>query len=145
MNTPILFAQAAQPAAVQAAPAPAAAPAAAPATTATEVQPTTDGAAAPAQPQQQGGGMGLLVPMILLFAIFYFMMIKPQQRREKERQKMINELRAGTKVVFADGLIGKIVEAKDKTFRIELAQDVIIEVARSSVQAIVTEEQPAAK
>ena len=145
MNTPILFAQAAQPAAVQAAPAPAAAPAAAPATTATEVQPTTDGAATPVQPQQQGGGMGLLIPMILLFAIFYYVMIKPQQRREKERQKMINELRAGTKVVFADGLIGKIVEAKDKTFRIELAQDVIIEVARSSVQAIVTEEQPAAK
>jgi len=100
--------------------------------------------AAPAA-QPQGGGLGMLVPMLLIFAIFYFMMIRPQQRKEKERRKMIEELRAGAKVVFAGGFIGKIVEAKEKTFKIEIAGDVVVELARSAVQNVVTDEPPAAK
>ena len=94
---------------------------------------------------QQGSGMGMLVPMLLIFAIFYFMMIRPQQRKEKERRKMIEELRAGAKVIFAGGFIGTIVEAKEKTFKIEIAGDVVVEVARAAVQGLAAEEAPAAK
>ena len=83
------------------------------------------------------------IPMLIIFAIFYFMMIKPQQRKEKERRKMISELRAGTRVVFAGGLIGTIVEAKELTFKIEIAGDVVIEVARNAVQGLAAEEVPA--
>ena len=93
----------------------------------------------------QGGGMGMLVPMLLIFAIFYFMMIRPQQRKEKERRKMIDELRAGAKVVFAGGFIGTIDEAKEKTFKIEIADDVVVEVARAAVQGLAAEEAPVAK
>lgn len=100
--------------------------------------------AAAAAPAPQAGGMGMLVPMLLILAIFYFMMIRPQQRKEKERRKMIDELRAGKKVIFAGGLMGKIVEAKEKTFKIEIAGDVVIEVARAAVQTVV-EETPEAK
>ena len=97
-------------------------------------------AAAPAAPAAQAGGMGMLVPMLLIFAIFYFMMIRPQQRKEKERRKMIEELRAGAKVLFAGGFIGKIIEAKEKTFKIEIAGDVVVEVARSAVQNVIVDE-----
>ena len=96
----------------------------------------------------QGGGMGMLVPMLLIFAIFYFMMIRPQQRKEKERRKMIEELRAGARVVFAGGLIGTIREAKEKTFLIEIASGVSVEVARSSVVGVAedpTQAAPATK
>lgn len=120
------------PAAVSAAPAEtAAAPAAA-----GELQPA-EGQAPRPQPQQ--GGFSMLVPMLLIFALFYFMMIRPQQRKEKERRKMIDELRAGRKVVFAGGLFGTIVEAKEATFRIEIADGVVVEVARASVQNAVDE------
>ena len=130
MNNPFIFAQAAAPAA-----------------TVTEVQPAAPadaGAAGQPQPQQQGGGFMMPVMMLLLIALFYVMMIRPQQRKEKERQKMINELRAGKKVVFAGGLMGKIVEAKEKTFKIEIAGDVVIEVARAAVQTVI-EETPETK
>ena len=136
MNAPFLFAQAAGAApAVQAAPADSAA-------AATTTQPA-DGAAAPAAAPQQQSGFTMLVPMLLIFALFYFMMIKPQQRKEKERRKMIDELRAGARVLFAGGFIGKIVEAKEKTFRIEIAGDVVVEIARAAVQSVITEETPA--
>ena len=94
---------------------------------------------------QQGGGMGMLVPMLLIFAIFYFMMIRPQQRKEKERRKMIEELRAGAKVVFAGGFIGTVKEAREKTFLIEIAPGVSVEVARASVSGVAEESVPAAK
>jgi preprotein translocase subunit YajC len=103
----------------------------------------TQEAAKPAA--QQGGGMGMLVPMLLIFAIFYFMMIRPQQRKEKERRKMIEELRAGAKVVFAGGFIGTIKEAKEKTFAIEIANGVVVEVARASVSGVAEEPVAAAK
>lgn len=139
MNTPMIFAQAAAPAAptVQAA-----APSAPAPVTATEVQPA--GADAPQPPQPQQGGFMMPVMMLLLIALFYVMMIRPQQRKEKERRKMIDELRAGKKVIFAGGLMGKIVEAKEKTFKIEIAGDVVIEVARAAVQTVV-EETPETK
>ena len=107
-----------------------------------------DAAAPAAQQQAAGGGMGMFVPMLLIFAIFYFMMIRPQQRKEKERRKMIEELRAGARVVFAGGLIGTIREAKDKTFMIEIAPGVSVEVARSSVVGVAedpTQAAPATK
>ena len=95
--------------------------------------------------QPGGGGMGMLVPMLLIFAIFYFMMIRPQQRKEKERRKMIEELRAGAKVVFAGGFIGTIKEAREKTFLIEIAPGVSVEVARASVSGTAEEPAPATK
>jgi preprotein translocase subunit YajC len=90
-----------------------------------------------AQAQKQGGIGTMLIPMALVFGIFYFMMIRPQQRKEKERLRMIAELRAGQKVIFAGGLTGTIAEAKESTFMVEIAPKVVIEVARGAVSQVV--------
>ncbi len=95
--------------------------------------------AAAAQPA--GGGMGMLVPMLLILGIFYFMMIRPQQRKEKERRKMIDELRVGAKIVFAGGLMGTVQEATEKTFKVEIAPGTIIEIARSCVSGVIPTEE----
>ena len=84
-----------------------------------------------------GNGFGMLIPMILIFGIFYFLMIRPQQRKEKERQKMIAELRAGKRVVFSGGILGTVTETKETTFIIEIANGVKIEVSRSAVSEII--------
>ena len=109
-----------------------------------------DSTQAPQQAQPSGIAAVLgnpLVMIILLFAIFYFMMIRPQQRKEKERQKMISELRAGRKVSFAGGLIGTIKEAKEQTFVIEICPGSTVEVARGAIMAAADEpaDEPAKK
>ena len=98
-------------------------------------------AAAPTAPAgaQQQSGFGMMVPMLLILAIFYFMMIRPQQR------KMIEELRAGAKIIFASGIIGEIIEAKEKTFTVQTSSGTEMEILRSCVQGVVTPEEPAAK
>ena len=108
-----------------------AAPAAAEAVETVAVEGTA--AAAPA-PQPQQSGFGMFVPMLIMIALFYFMMIRPQQRKERERRKMIDELKAGKKVVFAGGILGTIVEATEKTFTVETAPGVKMEILRACVQ-----------
>ncbi|MDD4102161.1 MAG: preprotein translocase subunit YajC [Kiritimatiellae bacterium] len=87
-----------------------------------------------------GGGLGgMLIPMVLVFGIFYFMMIRPQQRKEKERLRMIAELRSGQRVMFAGGFIGVIVEARESTFVVEIAPKVSVEIARGAVSRVLKE------
>ncbi|MDR3220521.1 MAG: preprotein translocase subunit YajC [Candidatus Accumulibacter sp.] len=95
-----------------------------------------------AQAAPQGGAAGItnmLFPMVLIFGLFYFMMIRPQQRKEKERLRMIQELRAGQKIMFAGGLIGTIAEAKATSFLVEIAPKATVEIARSSVSRVLKE------
>ena len=111
---------------------------------ATAAQPAAPGAAPMGAPAPMAGGMGQFLPLILIFAILYFVMIRPAQRKEKDRKKEISELRAGVRVLFAGGLIGTIVEVKGATFRVEVADGVVVEIARGAVQrALQGDETPA--
>ena len=110
-----------------------------------DAAPAAPAPAAPAAAPAQQSGFGMMVPMLLILAIFYFMMIRPQQRKEKERRRMIEELRAGAKIIFASGIIGEIVEAKEKTFTVQTSAGTEMEILRSCVQGVVTPEEPAAK
>ena len=74
---------------------------------------------------------------LLLILLFYFVFLKPQQRKEKERRRMIESLRVGAKVVFGAGIVGEIVEAREKTFVIESDGSARMEVLRSAVQELV--------
>ena len=97
-----------------------------------------------AQAAQPGGSLGnMMIPMVLIFGLFYFMMIRPQQRKEKERLRMITELRAGQRIVFAGGLIGVIAEARETTFLVEIAPKVTVEVARGAVSRALKEGEAA--
>lgn len=111
------------------------------AVTAGTTQPIETPAGQPQQPGGLMGSMGSFLPLVLLFGVFYFMLIRPQQRKEKERQKMISELRAGRRVSFAGGLIGTIVAAKEQTFMIELCAGTTVEVARGAIAAVIDGEQ----
>jgi preprotein translocase subunit YajC len=113
----------------------AAAPAeAAPAAQETAAAETGAPAGAP-KPQPSAPGWTQLLPFVIIFALFYFMMIRPQQRKEKERRRMIEELRAGAKIVFAGGIVGTIAEATEKTFVVETT-DGKMEILRSCVQGV---------
>ena len=80
---------------------------------------------------------GFMMPLLLI-AIFYFRFIRPPQRKETERRKMIDELRAGAKIIFAGGIIGTIVEATEKSFIVETT-DGRMEVLRACVQGVFEE------
>ena len=90
------------------------------------------------------GGLGALsglLPMLLIIAVFYMLLIRPQQKRQKELQQTIAELKTGDRVVTTGGIIGTITSIKDTSFIIRSAEKSMLEIARSAVAGIDSEEK----
>jgi len=91
------------------------------------------------------GGIGVLggalIPMLLIFGVFYLLLIRPQQKKQRELQATIAELKAGDKVVTTGGVIGVITAVRDTSFLIRSADKSILEIARSAVAGVDSEEK----
>ncbi|MGA7159389.1 MAG: preprotein translocase subunit YajC [Bacteroidota bacterium] len=91
-------------------------------------------------PSQGGQGGGDFTSMILMFAvviaIFYFMIMRPQQKRQKERQKLLDSMKKGDKVVTAGGLHGTIIGIEDKTLLVQIADNVKVKIERGSISMV---------
>ena len=85
---------------------------------------------------------GTLVMFGLIFLIFYFMIIRPQQKRQKERQKMLDAVKKGDKIVTAGGIHGTVIGVEDKIVLVQIADTVKVKVDRSSVANIAREAEP---
>lgn len=87
----------------------------------------------------------MLIVFGLIFVIFYFMIIRPQQKRQKERQKMLDALEKGDKIVTAGGMHGTVVGLDDKTVLVQIADNVKVKVDRGSIGSVLREASPDAK
>ena len=90
--------------------------------------------------QGGAGGFGFLLPMILVFGVFYLLLIRPQQRKQRELQATISQLKAGDRVITTGGIVGKITEVRDTSFLIRSADKTILEIARTAVAGVDSEE-----
>jgi len=82
-----------------------------------------------------GSGMPLLF-LIGMFVIMYFFMIRPQVKRQKEHRKLVEGLKKGDEVQTMGGLVGKVTEVGDNFLKVEIADDTIVSVRRTSVEAV---------
>jgi preprotein translocase subunit YajC len=90
--------------------------------------------------QTGGGGFTFLLPMILVFGVFYLLLIRPQQKKQRELQSTIAQLKAGDRVITTGGVVGKITEVRDTSFLIRSADKTILEIARTAVAGVDSEE-----
>jgi preprotein translocase subunit YajC len=100
--------------------------------------------------QPQGGSPeGSLVSTLIMFAliigIFYFMILRPQQKRAKERQKMLEAVKKGDKVITASGVHGTVAGLDEKTLLLQVAENVKIKYERSAIGSIVREGETSTK
>lgn len=91
--------------------------------------------------QGGAGGFGFLIPMLLVFGVFYLLLIRPQQKKQRQLQAQIAQLKAGDKIVTTGGIIGIITAVKETSFLVRSADKSIVEIARSAVAGIDSEEQ----
>ena len=78
--------------------------------------------------------------MLLVFGVFYLLLIRPQQKKQRQLQSRIADLKAGDKIVTTGGVIGTITAVKDASFLVRSAEKSILEIARTAVAGIDTEE-----
>jgi preprotein translocase subunit YajC len=103
----------------------------------------------PAYAQAAGGAPGgfdliSLAPLLLIFVVFYFLLIRPQQKKMKTHRDMIGALRRGDKVLTAGGIIGSVVKVEDSELLVEIAKDVRVRIARSTISEVLGKPEPAA-
>jgi preprotein translocase subunit YajC len=99
-----------------------------------------------AAPKGEGGnpfGPFLLIGGI--FAIMYFFMIRPQKKQQQKKQEMINNLKAGDRIMTTGGIYGEVKQVKDNSVRIQIDDHARIEIAKNAVASVITTEENTAK
>ncbi|MDP6339523.1 MAG: preprotein translocase subunit YajC [Candidatus Marinimicrobia bacterium] len=87
----------------------------------------------------QGGGFMAYLPFVLILAIMYFLMIRPQAKRQKEKKKMLDELKKGDRVVTIGGIHGTIGGFKGKekkTVILKIEKNTSMTVNRSAIAGL---------
>ena len=87
------------------------------------------------------------IPLLLVFVIFYFLIIMPQRKRQRALDAMLDNLKAGDKVVTSGGIYGTIVSVRDdkRTVQLKISENPVIrvEVARTAISGL--QDAPAAE
>jgi preprotein translocase subunit YajC len=93
-----------------------------------------------ADPGAGGALSQFLLLFAPLFAIWYFLVIRPQQQQRRKTQTMLANLKTGDRVVTSGGIHGTIVSFKDGIVQLQIANQVRVDLTRSAITGIVTEE-----
>lgn len=87
-------------------------------------------------PQGQGQATASImqfIPLLFIFVIFYFLLIRPQKAKEKERRRMVDNLKKNDEVVTSSGMHGTVINVKEKTLVLRIDDNVKVEMEKSCV------------
>jgi preprotein translocase subunit YajC len=85
--------------------------------------------------------LGALIVIVVLLALFWIVLVRPQRRRTREQTDLIESLEEGDEIVSAGGLYGVIREIEGETLHVEIADDLVVRMARNAVVGLVEEEE----
>ena len=88
-------------------------------------------------------GLATWGPIVVMIAIFYFLLYRPQKNAQKRRMSMLARLEKNNKVMTIGGVYGTIVDLDDTKVKLKIAENTVIEVARSSINSNLTQEKSA--
>ena len=87
--------------------------------------------------------MGFLIVIVLLFFLFWLFIVRPQRRQASEQRELLESLEPGDEIVSAGGLYGVIREIEGDELRVEIADGLVVRMARGAVAGFVEpDEEP---
>jgi preprotein translocase subunit YajC len=91
--------------------------------------------------QQTDGGMtgivSSLLPFLLIILVFYFLILRPQQKRQKERQRLLESVKKGDKIITSAGIHGTVEGLEDATVLVKISDTTKVKMERSAIASIV--------
>jgi preprotein translocase subunit YajC len=93
------------------------------------------------QTAEQPSIISLALPFLLVFGIYYVIVIMPTRRNQKKLQDLIQNLKAGDKVVTTGGIYGTIAGIKGDRIQLRIAENVKVEISRNAVTALQNSDQ----
>jgi preprotein translocase subunit YajC len=81
-----------------------------------------------------------LLPIAAIFLIFWLLVIRPASRRQRAVRALQAELAVGDKIITQGGIFGTIATVEDDRLGVEIADGVVIRIARPAVVAVEKEQ-----
>ncbi|QIX28721.1 preprotein translocase subunit YajC [Nocardioides sp. JQ2195] len=78
-----------------------------------------------------------LLPIIAIFLIFWLLVIRPASRRQKEMRQVQQELQVGDEIITNSGIFGTVARLEDDKLGIEIANGLVVMMARGAVAGVV--------
>ncbi len=79
--------------------------------------------------------------LILILGAFVFLIVLPNRRRQRAAREQLSSLEPGQEVLTVGGLIGRIVEVGDQDLKLELAEGIVVRLARRGVATVLAPEE----
>jgi preprotein translocase subunit YajC len=96
-----------------------------------------DGATPQSPAAQPSLWTGPLVPLVLVGALFFFLLILPERKKQKQRQKMLDALKKGDRVMTTSGIHGSVVSTTPEVVVLQVAENVRLRFSRAAVQSVI--------
>lgn len=78
-------------------------------------------------------------PILLMILIFYFLLYRPQKRAHDARNKMLDALKVGNRVITLGGIYGTITKLSDDIVTLKIADKVEVDVSRNAINSVIDE------
>jgi preprotein translocase subunit YajC len=87
-------------------------------------------------------GILSMLPMLVFIFLFYYLFIAgPMRKKQKQFQQLMSNLKTGDRVVTNSGIYGVITGISDKTLKLRIANNVVVEMDKSAIGGLATEEK----
>ena len=77
--------------------------------------------------------MVILVYFAVIALAFFLLIVLPQRRRANAHRALLGALQVGDEVITIGGILGTIRELDDEKIRLEVADGVVLTVARNAI------------
>jgi preprotein translocase subunit YajC len=84
---------------------------------------------------------GSLVIVVVLLGLFWLLLIRPQRAGVRRQQALLASLQAGDEIVSAGGLYGVIRSIDGDDLEVEIADGLVVRMARGAVAGIVEHDE----
>lgn len=83
----------------------------------------------------------LMIPMtVMMLVVFFAFVWYPESKRKKAHQEMLLKLKAGDRVLLANGMRGTVAQVRDDVVVVEIAPKVPVEFERGVIAAILADD-----
>jgi preprotein translocase subunit YajC len=86
--------------------------------------------------------MVILVYFAVIAVAFFLLIVLPQRRRTNTHRAVLASLEVGDEVVTIGGILGTIRELEDDRVELEIAEGVVITVARNAIAQVTAPDGP---
>jgi preprotein translocase subunit YajC len=94
-----------------------------------------------ATPGGSGPGFVLtILPYLLFFVLFYYLFVAmPMKKKQKAFDDMMKSLKNGDRVVTSGGMYGVVTGITDKTLKIRIANNVVVDMDKTAIAGLAEE------